>query len=189
MSEFAHQVGFRQSLRCKCEDSLTACWLSKEAALSSIEVQFEHLIAQARAQMVVIALIWEWSKGCVYQSETFFFRHRSPFLEGISMNVSWPLFFLIIGGLLFLIVLTLFWPRKVGTRAVFRDDDRYWYGRDILYNNPDDPAVIVPKRYTGGYTVNFGHPVGKLIMIATLLLIVVLAILTGLGVIPSSGCH
>ena len=97
------------------------------------------------------------------------------------MNVSWPLFLLIIGGLLFLIVLTLFWTTKVGTRTVFRDDDRYWYGRDFLYNNPDDPEVIVPKRYTGGYTVNFGHPVGKLIMFATLLLIVVLGVLKALS--------
>jgi uncharacterized membrane protein len=93
------------------------------------------------------------------------------------MNVSWPLFLLIIGGLLFIIVLTLFWPTKVGTPARFRDDDRYWYGRDLLYNNPDDLAVIVPKRYTGGYTVNFGHPLGKLIMIGMLLLGVVLALL------------
>ena len=96
------------------------------------------------------------------------------------MNVSWPLFGLLISGLLLLIVLTLFWPRKVGTRAVFRDDDRYWYGKDLLYNNPDDPAVLVPKRYTGGYTVNLGHLVGKLIMIGTLLLVVLLAILKAL---------
>src|SRR5712691_1842451 len=50
-------------------------------------------------------------------------------------------------------------------------------GGDILYHNPDDPAVFVPKRYSGGWTVNFGHPLGKLVMIATLLLALVLAIL------------
>ena len=36
------------------------------------------------------------------------------------------------------------------------------------------PAVFVPKRYIGGWTVNFGHPLGKLIMSATLILAVVL---------------
>jgi uncharacterized membrane protein len=41
--------------------------------------------------------------------------------------------------------------------------------------------VFVPKRYSGGWTVNVGHPLGKLIMIATLLLGVVLAILKALS--------
>ena len=38
------------------------------------------------------------------------------------------------------------------------------------------PAVFVPKRYIGGWPVNFGHPLGKLIMSATLILAVVLAL-------------
>jgi uncharacterized membrane protein len=102
------------------------------------------------------------------------------------MNVSWPLFLLIIGGLLFAVVLALFLPTqrsrtKAGIPAVFRDDDRYWYGGGLFYNNPDDPAVFVPKRYSGGWTVNVGHPVGKLIMIATLLLLLVLGILKTLS--------
>ena len=101
------------------------------------------------------------------------------------MNVSWPLFLLNIGGLLFAIILVLFWPTtafrtKAGTPAVIRKDDRYWYGRGCLYNNPDDPAVFVPKRYSSGLTVNFGHHVGKLIMIA-MLLILVLTLLKALS--------
>lgn len=101
---------------------------------------------------------------------------------------------LIIGGLLLVALLLLFLPTsrsrtQAGAPTVFRDDDRYWYGRDLIYHNPDDPAVLVPKRYTGGYTLNVGHPLGKLIMIAMLLLILALAILTGLGIIPRSGCH
>src|SRR5712692_3048935 len=55
MSEFAHQIGFRQSLGRNREDALTACWLPQKAALGGIEVQFEHLVAKARAQVVVIA--------------------------------------------------------------------------------------------------------------------------------------
>ena len=79
------------------------------------------------------------------------------------------------------------------TFAVFRDDDRYWSG-GIFYNNPDDPAVFVPKRYGLGWTVNFGHPVGKRFMIGILFGMLVLLLLPViLGVLfpglSSYGCH
>src|SRR5216684_4997141 len=123
---------------------------------------------------------------------------------GTSMNV-W-LFLSLMCGLLMVLVLVLFWhPQRSQTKtstsadrqrigAVFRDDDRYWYG-GFFYNNPDDPAVFVPKRYGLGWTVNFGHPRGKLFLIATLLLPLVLLILNVLffGTAPlgchPSGCH
>ena len=116
------------------------------------------------------------------------------------------LFVLLIGGLLIVLVLALVWhPQRSRTRAsppadrqptsaVFRDDDRYWYA-DIFYNNPDDPAVFVPKRFGLGWTVNFGNPRGKLFLIGTLLLPLVLLILNVLlfGTAPigchPSGCH
>jgi uncharacterized membrane protein len=115
-------------------------------------------------------------------------------------------FLLLMCGLLIAVVLILFLPAprsrsKASARAdrhltgaVFRDDDRYWYG-DFFYNNPDDPAVFVPKRYGLGWTVNFGNPVGKLVLIGTLLLPLVLLILNVLffGTAPigchPSGCH
>jgi len=101
------------------------------------------------------------------------------------VNAPWPLLLLIIAGLLFAVVLTLLPPAprsrtRANTPAVFRDDDRYWYGRDLFYNNPDDPAVFVPKRYTRGYTVNVGRPAGKLIMLASLVLLLALGILKAL---------
>ncbi len=120
------------------------------------------------------------------------------------MNV-W-LFLLLMCGLLIALILTLFWhPQRSRTKTntsadrrrtniVFRDDDRYWYG-DFFYNNPDDPALLVPKRFGLGWTVNFGHPQGKLFLIGMLLLPLVLAILTVLfsGTAPigchPSGCH
>ena len=83
------------------------------------------------------------------------------------MNVSWPVL-LLMGGLLIAIVLVLFWhPQRSRTKtstsadlqrtdAFFRDDDRYWYG-GVFYNNPDDRALFVPKRYGLGWTLNFGH--------------------------------
>ncbi len=91
------------------------------------------------------------------------------------MNVSWPVL-LLFCGVLIAIVLVLFWhPQRSRTKtstsadrqrtdAVFRDDDRYWYG-GFFYNNPDDPAVFVPKRYGLGWTMNFGHPQARLVLL------------------------
>jgi len=112
------------------------------------------------------------------------------------MNV--PGFVLLLIILLYLIVVILvFRPIQRSrtpadrqfTDEVYRDDDRYWYG-GLFYNNPDDPAVFVPKRYGLGWTVNFGNPVGKLVLIGTLLFPLVLLILTILinGTAPI-GCH
>jgi uncharacterized membrane protein len=120
------------------------------------------------------------------------------------MNV-W-LFLLLMCGLLIVVVLVLFWhPQRSRTKAstradrqrtdaIFRDDDRYWNG-GIFYNNPDDPAVFVPKRFGLGWTMNFGHPQAKLVLIGMLLLVLlpplVVAILGVLfpGSIHPSGCH
>jgi uncharacterized membrane protein len=41
--------------------------------------------------------------------------------------------------------------------------------------------VFVPNHYSGGWTVNFCHPQGKLIMIATLILAMVLALLKAIS--------
>jgi uncharacterized membrane protein len=122
---------------------------------------------------------------------------------GTSMNSG--LFLLLIGGLLIVLVLVLFLPTKRSqtkadipadrqlTGAYFRDDDRYWYA-GIFYNNPDDPAVFVPKRYGQGWTVNFGHPTGKRFMILLMIGIILLLLLPViLGIFfpgfSSYGCH
>ncbi len=118
------------------------------------------------------------------------------------MNV-W-LFFSLIGGLLIVLVLALFWhPQRSRTKtstsadrgrteAVFRDDDRYWSG-GIFYNNPDDPNLFVPKRFGLGWTLNFGHPQAKLVLIGVLVGILVLSLLPVLTVLISGtapiGCH
>ena len=118
------------------------------------------------------------------------------------MNV-W-LFVLLMCGLLIAAVLVLFWhPQRSRTKAstrvgptstIFRDDDRYWSG--FFYNNPDDPALFVPKRYGLGWTLNFGHPRARLFLITMLALLLVLVLvpplvvaLLGGGSIHSSGCH
>ena len=50
-----------------------------------------------------------------------------------------------------------------------RDDERHWLG-GIIYNNPDDPELVVPKRFGYGRTLNFGRPLGKALTIGVLLL-------------------
>ena len=116
------------------------------------------------------------------------------------MNVSWPAL-LVICGMLLAIVLVLFWhPQRFRTKTstsadrgrvdtVFRDDDRYWYG-GFFYNNPDDPALFVPKRFGLGWTMNFGHPRSKLVLIGLLVGMLVLLLLPILisGTAPT-GCH
>jgi uncharacterized membrane protein len=37
-----------------------------------------------------------------------------------------------------------------------RDDDRFWKG-GILYVNRGDPAVVVPRRFGAGWTLNFAN--------------------------------
>jgi uncharacterized membrane protein len=114
------------------------------------------------------------------------------------------LFVLLIGGLLIVLVLTLFWhPQRSRTKtstsadrghtdAVFRDDDRYW-SAGIFYNNPDDPALFVPKRFGLGWTLNFGHPQAKLVLIGVLVVILVTSLLPVLTALISGtapiGCH
>nr|WP_303244089.1 DUF1648 domain-containing protein [uncultured Cellulosilyticum sp.] len=51
------------------------------------------------------------------------------------------------------------------------DDDQYWL-LGFLYNNPNDPAFFVEKRYGLGWTLNIGSTVGKIIGIITLLILI-----------------
>lgn len=115
-----------------------------------------------------------------------------------------PLFaLLVMCGTLIAIVLVLFLPtrasrRKTSTPAdrpsngmIFRDDERYWRG-GLFYNNPDDPALFVPKRFGIGRTMNFGHPQSRLILMLFLIgiLVVVVLPLIVAGLAPAaSGCH
>ncbi len=114
---------------------------------------------------------------------------------------------LVICGILIAAVLILFLPHprawtkartgvdREPTPVIFRDDDRYWYG-GFFYNNPDDPAMFVPKRFGLGWTLNFGHPRAKLFLITLAVLVLVLVLLPPLvvallggGSIHSTGCH
>ncbi len=117
------------------------------------------------------------------------------------MNIAWFPVLLICVALLAISLVLLGFPRGFRTTAKtpadlahtsnpFRDDDRYWYA-GFCYYNPADPALFVPKRFGGGWTVNFGHPGGKLFLIVIVLVLllstVLLPVLTS-GSAPT-GCH
>ncbi len=116
------------------------------------------------------------------------------------MNIPLPAIFVIFGTLI-VIVIVLFLPLPrfltkenissdhLRTDDVFRDDDQHWFG-DFFYNNPDDPAMFVPKRYGFGWTVNFGNPQGRVFMIGMLLLPLVITLLSAFFPGTSTyGCH
>jgi uncharacterized membrane protein len=73
-------------------------------------------------------------------------------------------------------------PQHPTTSAVDApDDDHYWKG-GLVYVNRRDPALLVPKRFGVGWTINLGHPAGVAIGVVILLIIagsITLAIVTG----------
>ncbi|QGA69098.1 DUF1648 domain-containing protein [Sulfolobus sp. E11-6] len=51
------------------------------------------------------------------------------------------------------------------------NDDRYWKG-GIIYVNPNDPRIWVPRRNSLGYTLNFGHGISILIILVIVFTVV-----------------
>lgn len=66
-----------------------------------------------------------------------------------------------------------------GSGKVSRDDDSLWKA-GVIYYNPDDSAILVPKRFGYGYTINMAHPVSWLFIIVLIIVVVtVLLLATG----------
>jgi len=61
-----------------------------------------------------------------------------------------------------------------------RTPDRCWKA-GMFYVNPDDPAILVEKRFGIGYTLNFGHPAAWILTGALLLVAVLSAVIAGLS--------
>ena len=96
------------------------------------------------------------------------------------MNAPSP-WLLLLDGLLIVLLVALLVPSRRARGGgsapadgdapapIDRDDERHWLG-GLIYNNPDDPHLLVPKRFGIGRSVNFGRPLGKLLLIGPLLL-------------------
>lgn len=96
-------------------------------------------------------------------------------------NSSLPLYILTALSIILSIGGVIYIGIKVGTDGSrldkmedfsFEEDDKYWILGAGFYNNPDDPAIFVPKRVGVGYTINMGRPLGKFILILTFAILI-----------------
>jgi uncharacterized membrane protein len=55
------------------------------------------------------------------------------------------------------------------TGMTHRDDDMYWRG-GLFYVNPEDHALVVPRRFGLGWTLNFGNPRVAMLLVAVVAL-------------------
>ncbi len=65
-------------------------------------------------------------------------------------------------------------PAEASGTQPINDDDNWKFG--IIYFNPRDPSIFVEKRIGVGWTVNFGHPLGWIILIGIIAVIVLSSI-------------
>ena len=56
------------------------------------------------------------------------------------------------------------------------DDDAFWKA-GVFYVNKNDPSIFVEKRFGVGWTMNFGNPMGYLIIFVPLLIISIISFL------------
>ncbi len=56
------------------------------------------------------------------------------------------------------------------TGLTHRDDDTYWRG-GLFYLNHHDPALLIPRRFGLGWTLNFGNPWTAMLLVGLLALI------------------
>jgi uncharacterized membrane protein len=78
--------------------------------------------------------------------------------------------------------------RRPLSGPIFRDDERYWPG-GLIYYNPDDPDLLVPRRFGIGQSLNFGHPRAKWFLIGVVVLMLLLTILSVFSGVALPGHH
>ena len=59
---------------------------------------------------------------------------------------------------------------------IVQDEDEYW--GMFIYNNPNDPRVMVDKRYGIGTTINFGSKKGKNIGWGTVIFVIIILVIS-----------
>jgi uncharacterized membrane protein len=88
----------------------------------------------------------------------------------VAFALGLSLFFIIIT-----IIRSIQLSRKMKLLARDEQADRFWKA-GLFYFNPDDPSLLVEKRYGLGWTINFARPLGWLIMIIFLMIIVLVVV-------------
>jgi hypothetical protein len=86
------------------------------------------------------------------------------------MSQPVPFFYWIVFGSIAAVgvfTLLLFGLGRTGARP----PETAWKGS--FYSNPSDPALLVPKRFGIGYTLNFGNPRSWAVLAFVLLMVVV----------------
>ncbi|AUG81698.1 hypothetical protein CFP65_7094 [Kitasatospora sp. MMS16-BH015] len=68
-------------------------------------------------------------------------------------------------------------PAEPDTGLVHTDDDRHWRLGGTVYLNRQDPALLVPKRFGIGWSLNLGNPRAVLLTVLFLALVTVLPLL------------
>ncbi|WP_318614282.1 DUF1648 domain-containing protein [Sporosarcina sp. YIM B06819] len=117
------------------------------------------------------------------------FLHLSTIHEGIGNTAL--MLIMPLGFLLLILIGTAVYAFKVGQSGsriavAFEDeatpgitdvdDDQYWkFG--AIYVNKNDPSIFVEKRFGIGWTINFGQPLGYIILFVPLVLILVISFL------------
>ncbi|SDC08129.1 Uncharacterized membrane protein [Pelagirhabdus alkalitolerans] len=61
---------------------------------------------------------------------------------------------------------------EMNAHVIDKDDDRYWkWG--LIYYNRQDPTLFIEKRFGVGWTLNFGHPLGLIALLATVIIVII----------------
>ncbi|TGE31081.1 DUF5808 domain-containing protein [Desulfosporosinus sp. Sb-LF] len=98
-------------------------------------------------------------------------------LVGVSVTIAAPIVLLVVifAAIAYLVVKVgqggsrLGGSKGINSKVVAEDDNHWILG--LIYYNKDDPSIFVEKRFGMGYTVNFGSLVGKIIIVALIIVI------------------
>lgn len=91
--------------------------------------------------------------------------HASARMESGMVATGYGLAFLTAFTLLLIAIRTIRAQAQPGPGAEPYDgtQDGYWYA-GMFYVNPNDAALLVPKRFGMGYTLNFGRPIAWVLL-------------------------
>jgi uncharacterized membrane protein len=105
---------------------------------------------------------------CWFMALMFCWTSLLPLMPNAGSNVAWVAgaSLLLLVGISVYVVMTLLRDKNLGTLQQSTSEQYWKWG--IFYYNPDDGALIVPKRLGFGYTFNFGHPAAWLLVLGIL---------------------